>query len=157
MASSRPIFVATHPRACSTAFERVRPSVVDPYHRTYHVLTRDQVFMTRRDVLKCIHEPFGDAFYFGPERLGHRYEEDETARLESGFSNTTFKTVMDQVEEDATEVRASSLCILAPAHSCAVTRRHNCPTWHPHLGPLSTSVPRQPYPFPFSYFPMLNS
>jgi hypothetical protein len=77
MALSKPIFVATHPRACSTAFERV--------------------FMTRRDILHCVHEPFGDAFYFGPERLSQRYENDEKARNESGFANTTYKDVMDQL------------------------------------------------------------
>ncbi|KAK2797745.1 hypothetical protein FQN51_008324 [Onygenales sp. PD_10] len=81
--SKRPIFVATHPRACSTAFERV--------------------FMTRHDTLKCVHEPFGDAFYFGPERLSQRYEEDEQARVESGFSQSTFKTVFDRLEREASE------------------------------------------------------
>ncbi len=75
--SDRPIFVATHPRACSTAFERV--------------------FMTRRDILQCIHEPFGDAFYFGPERLGGRYADDEEGRKRSGFENTTYKDVMDSL------------------------------------------------------------
>ncbi|KAL2166233.1 hypothetical protein VTG60DRAFT_3097 [Thermothelomyces hinnuleus] len=74
---NKPIFVATHPRACSTAFERV--------------------FMTRRDILNCVHEPFGDAFYFGPERLGERYEHDEEARRKSGFANTTYKDVTDNL------------------------------------------------------------
>lgn len=73
--SNKPIFVATHPRACSTAFERV--------------------FITRRDILNCSHEPFGDAYYYGPERLGERYEKDEEARETSGFANTTYKDVMD--------------------------------------------------------------
>ncbi|KAL2140585.1 hypothetical protein VTI28DRAFT_3595 [Corynascus sepedonium] len=81
--SNKPIFVATHPRACSTAFERV--------------------FMTRRDILNCIHEPFGDAYYFGPERLGERYENDEQARRESGFANTTYKDVMDSLLSQAEE------------------------------------------------------
>ncbi|KAK4123248.1 hypothetical protein N657DRAFT_573815 [Parathielavia appendiculata] len=75
--SSKPIFVATHPRACSTAFERV--------------------FMTRADILYCVHEPFGDAFYFGPERLSERYEKDEAARKKSGFANTTYKDVADSL------------------------------------------------------------
>ncbi|KAL2181256.1 P-loop containing nucleoside triphosphate hydrolase protein [Thermothelomyces heterothallicus CBS 202.75] len=75
--SNKPIFVATHPRACSTAFERV--------------------FMTRRDILNCVHEPFGDAYYFGPERLGERYEHDEEARRKSGFANTTYKDVTDNL------------------------------------------------------------
>ena len=80
--STKPIFVATHPRACSTAFERV--------------------FMTRRDVLQCVHEPFGDAFYFGPERLSSRYESDEEARESSGFANTTYKDVADSLLNPAT-------------------------------------------------------
>ncbi|KAK1144692.1 hypothetical protein N8T08_004996 [Aspergillus melleus] len=81
--SQKPIFVATHPRACSTAFERV--------------------FMTRRDTIQCIHEPFGDAFYYGPERLGTRFANDEKARLESGFSQSTYRTVMDRIEREASE------------------------------------------------------
>jgi len=83
--STKPIFVATHPRACSTAFERV--------------------FMTRQDTLTCVHEPFGDAFYFGPERLSPRYEEDEKAREESGFANSTFKTIFERIEREGKEVR----------------------------------------------------
>lgn len=83
--SDRPIFVATHPRACSTAFERV--------------------FMTRRDALNCIHEPFGDAFYYGPERLSSRYEADEKARLDSGFSQSTFRTVLERIEKEGAEAK----------------------------------------------------
>lgn len=64
--------------------------------------------MTQRDILKCVHEPFGDAFYFGPERLSERYENDEVARLRSGFSNTTYKDVMDELEKAINEVRTSS-------------------------------------------------
>ncbi|KAF3770048.1 hypothetical protein M406DRAFT_354233 [Cryphonectria parasitica EP155] len=81
--SNRPIFMATHPRACSTAFERV--------------------FMTRRDILQCAHEPFGDAFYYGPERLSDRFADDEDARIKSGFSKSTYKTVMDRLEKDGSE------------------------------------------------------
>ncbi|KAI0969383.1 hypothetical protein F4678DRAFT_172966 [Xylaria arbuscula] len=81
--SQRPVFVATHPRACSTAFERV--------------------FMTRQDTLKCAHEPFGDAFYYGPERLGERYADDEEGRLSSGFSKTTYQDVINRLERDGSE------------------------------------------------------
>lgn len=66
-----------------------------------------QVFMTRTDVLQCVHEPFGDAFYFGPERLSDRYENDEEARKESGFENSTFKTIFDRLDAESTEVRNS--------------------------------------------------
>ena len=60
--------------------------------------------MTRRNSLQTIHEPFGDAFYFGPERMGSRFENDEKTREESGFSDSTFKTVLDRIENEAQEV-----------------------------------------------------
>lgn len=61
--------------------------------------------MTRRDSLQCVHEPFGDAFYYGPERLGSRYANDGQARMSSGFSNSTFKTVLDGLDKESAEVR----------------------------------------------------
>lgn len=61
--------------------------------------------MTQHDTLNCIHEPFGDAFYYGPERLSERYEHDEKERIESGFSESTYKTVLDRIEREASEVR----------------------------------------------------
>ncbi|KAK8233735.1 hypothetical protein HDK90DRAFT_275402 [Phyllosticta capitalensis] len=81
--TSKPVFVATHPRACSTAFERV--------------------FMTRRDELQCVHEPFGDAFYYGPERIGDRYLNDEQARIDSGFAKSTYKTIIDRIDRENTQ------------------------------------------------------
>lgn len=63
--------------------------------------------MTRRDDIQCVHEPFGDAFYYGPERLSDRFEDDEQARLDSGFSQSTFKTVLDRLEREASHVRLS--------------------------------------------------
>lgn len=62
--------------------------------------------MTRRD-LTCVHEPFGDAFYFGPERLSERYEGDEKTRLDIGFSESTYKTIMDRFDREAQEVRSN--------------------------------------------------
>ena len=60
--------------------------------------------MTRRDTLRCVHEPFGDAFYFGPERLSERYEADEKARAHSGFSDSTYKTILDRIDSENAEV-----------------------------------------------------
>jgi hypothetical protein len=99
--SNKPIFCATHPRACSTAFERVSISL----YAFPAVLTVRQVFMTRRDTIKSVHEPFGDAFYYGPERLSTRFEHDLQAREKSGFSQSTYKTIFDQIDEDNSEVR----------------------------------------------------
>ena len=62
--------------------------------------------MTRHDTLTCVHEPFGDAFYYGPERLSERYEKDEKERIESGFADSTYKTILDRIERDGSEVRS---------------------------------------------------
>lgn len=101
--SNKPIFVATHPRACSTAFERV--------------------FMTRHDILHCVHEPFGDAFYYGPERLSERFEDDEEGRKKSGFSQITYKDVVDQIFDPA----ASEVCyylLFPPIHHLLTTSQY---------------------------------
>lgn len=65
--------------------------------------------MTRRDILNCAHEPFGDAFYYGPERLSERFADDEEARIKSGFAKSTYRTIMDRLEDDGKEVRLSPL------------------------------------------------
>lgn len=79
--SKKPIIVATHPRACSTAFERV--------------------FMTQRDTLYTAHEPFGDPCYYGPERLFDRYEHDPKGREASGHSKTTYRDVFEKIEKES--------------------------------------------------------
>lgn len=61
--------------------------------------------MTQRDTIQCVHEPFGDAFYYGPERLSDRFAEDEQARIDSGFSQSTYRTVVERLEREASEVR----------------------------------------------------
>ena len=60
--------------------------------------------MTLRDSVQCIHEPFGDAFYFGPERLSNRYEKDERAREESGFGDSTYRTIFESINRMNNEV-----------------------------------------------------
>lgn len=67
-------------------------------------MSSSQVFMTQRDTLQTIHEPFGDAFYYGPERMGSRFESDEKAREQSGFAQSTFKTILERIEREAAEV-----------------------------------------------------
>lgn len=60
--------------------------------------------MTQREKLQTVHEPFGDAFYYGPERMGARFEGDEESRLKSGFADSTFKTILDRIEREGEEV-----------------------------------------------------
>jgi hypothetical protein len=62
--------------------------------------------MTRRD-LTCVYEPFGDAFCFRTERLSERYENDQRAREQSGFDESTYKYKLDMLESKSSEVRLS--------------------------------------------------
>jgi len=64
--------------------------------------------MTRRDILTCVHEPFGDAFYYGPERLSERFEDDEEGRNRGGFSDSTYQTILDRFDKEGAEVRSTS-------------------------------------------------
>ena len=75
--------------------------------------------MTRRDTLQCVHEPFGDAYYFGPERLAERYENDENSRLESGYSDSTYRTIFDRIARENSEVGPlpSAIDALFPSNS----------------------------------------
>ncbi|KAL8886498.1 MAG: hypothetical protein Q9192_006473 [Flavoplaca navasiana] len=59
--------------------------------------------MTQRDTLKAVHEPFGDAFYYGSERLSSRYEDDVSGREDSGFTRSTYRTILDRFEREASE------------------------------------------------------
>ncbi|KAL8651159.1 MAG: hypothetical protein Q9210_003413 [Variospora velana] len=61
--------------------------------------------MTRNHELTCYHEPFGDAFYYGPERLSSRYEYDSKAREDCGFSQSTYQKILDQFDGGGPEVR----------------------------------------------------
>lgn len=75
--------------------------------------------MTRRDTLQCVHEPLGDAFYFGPERLGERFMNDTAACKASGSSEKTYQDIFSSImEEGNKEVRlflapGSFICLLS--------------------------------------------
>ncbi|KAI5209514.1 hypothetical protein E4T39_00804 [Aureobasidium subglaciale] len=75
--------------------------------------------MTQRDTLQCVHEPFGDAFYFGPERLSDRYEKDQKARTESGFENSTYKTIFDNIMKENEENQGKRIFIKDITHYLA--------------------------------------
>lgn len=63
------------------------------------------MFMARRDILECAHEPFGDAFYFGPEFMSDRFRDDAATRQSSQYRDTTFKSVLERLEDAEKEVR----------------------------------------------------
>ena len=74
---NRPILLITHPRSCSTAFERI--------------------LMTRRDILTCFNEPFADAFFNGSESLSERLRLDGQNVAISGYEDCTFKSIVDKI------------------------------------------------------------
>ena len=75
--------------------------------------------MTRRDTLVCEHEPFGEPYYYGPERLGRRFENDPEYRENTGFSQATYKDIFDKIEQDGRHVRSPSI-LLAYNHPTTV-------------------------------------
>jgi hypothetical protein len=89
--------------------------------------------MTRSDTLTCAHEPFGDAFYFGPERLSERYENNEKVREESGFANSTFKTIFERLKRDSAEVRLSQRVLLSSALMSPYKAAHTLNLPPPHV------------------------
>jgi hypothetical protein len=78
--------------------------------------------MTRRDVLRCVHEPFGEAFYFGPERMSERFAKDDRYRHESGNANTTYRDILDDIETGAQNegkrifIKDMAYYLMAPDH-----------------------------------------
>ena len=79
--------------------------------------------MTCRDTLQCVHEPFGDAWYFGPERLADRYTEKQAkeAIAANGFEDATYKGIFEKMEKDNTEVRRTP-----PSQSTFISRPSPC-------------------------------
>jgi len=76
--------------------------------------------MTRTDVLECHHEPFGEPFYYGPERLGSRFDgetrETKALRDDTGFSHLTYKDMVDKLLFKSPQVGSSSLLKLQSLH-----------------------------------------
>ena len=60
--------------------------------------------MTCQDILTCIHEPFGDAYYYGPERMSSRFENDQKVHEESGFADSTYGSIIARIAKENEEV-----------------------------------------------------
>jgi hypothetical protein len=71
--------------------------------------------MTRRDELVSQHEPFGDAYYFGPECVSDRFKDDPARREASGVSGATFKNTLEGFDDLAKQVRISSRVTMSPS------------------------------------------
>ena len=66
--------------------------------------------MTCQDTLTCLHEPFGDAFYWGPERRSPRSENEDNAREGAGFEDCTYKVVSQRILASAEVTRSGLPC-----------------------------------------------
>lgn len=63
------------------------------------------MFLTRPDDFACIHEPFCDAYHFGPERLSERYTEEQVLQEASSYENSTYGAVLENIWRVSSEVR----------------------------------------------------
>ena len=62
--------------------------------------------MSRSDLLDCHHEPFGDAFYFGPEKISPAWLRWPADKIEkTGRAHCTYDFVLNSLQE------ASEVCI----------------------------------------------
>ncbi|KAI4261797.1 MAG: hypothetical protein L6R42_003011 [Xanthoria sp. 1 TBL-2021] len=80
--------------------------------------------MTRRDILNFFHEPFGDAFYFGPEKISPAHLRWSIDKIESsGRGHYTYDWVLQSIltaDEDPTKrvfIKDMSYHIIPPIHS----------------------------------------
>lgn len=56
--------------------------------------------MTRRDVLRCLNEPFANPCFFGPEARSQRYRIDGKNPVADGFEDCTFASRVSLVEKE---------------------------------------------------------
>ncbi|GMF76689.1 unnamed protein product [Aspergillus oryzae] len=67
-------------------------------------LPRDLAFLTRDNDIACVHEPFSDAYHWGPEKLSERYENVEKLRAENGFQDYTYRVALGLVNDSKQNV-----------------------------------------------------
>ena len=83
-----------------------------------------QIFMTRRDLITCLHEPFGDAFYFGPEKISPawlRWPADKIQK--TGKAHYTYDYVL-QIILDAIKVENFSALFIRHRSPHVISNRN---------------------------------
>ncbi|KAL8638053.1 MAG: hypothetical protein Q9228_004754 [Teloschistes exilis] len=80
--------------------------------------------MTRRDILEVFHEPFGDAFYFGPEGSAPARLQWPAGKIEqSGQTHCTYDHVLQRILEAAKKpdkrvfIKDMAFYLVPPIHS----------------------------------------
>ncbi|KAK4049097.1 hypothetical protein OIO90_005567 [Microbotryomycetes sp. JL221] len=82
------VILWVHPRSCSTMFEQ-------------SILQRPKEF-------RVLHEPMGDAWYFGPERVAPRFSAQDCQQRYPQFSDSTFEKVWTNIVTPQTPNRTFS-------------------------------------------------
>lgn len=109
--SSANLFIVTHPRSTSTALERA--------------------FITRQNDTTCIHEPFGEPYYYGPSRLSGRFSPEQCKA--SGYSELHFPDVVEKIEHSKTEkpnlvIKDMAQYIIPPVNPSKLSKYSSVPT-----------------------------
>jgi hypothetical protein len=81
------------------------------------------VFLTREDDIVCIHEPFSDAYHWGPEYLSERYQNVEKLRTENGYEDYTYHMALKIINDANTHVRVPE--VLRLIYTRELTRKDN--------------------------------
>lgn len=71
-----------------------------------------QIFMSRRDLITCLHEPFGDAFYYGPEKISRAWLRWQADKIEkTGRAHYTYDYVLQTILDTMKVEKASVLFV----------------------------------------------
>ncbi|KAL6720170.1 hypothetical protein ACLMJK_002091 [Lecanora helva] len=105
--------------------------------------------MTRRDILSCFHEPFGDAFYFGPEKISPAWLRWEEGKIErTGKSHYTYDYVLQTILETMQKypnkrafIKDMSYHVIPPSHSLDATAPSLHHLYRPEDPPNPTLLP----------------
>lgn len=74
--------------------------------------------MTRRDVLRCLNEPFADPCFFGPEARSERNRRDGKDVVADGYDSCSFASRVSLVErenvaEEVWRIWSTAQCFLS--------------------------------------------
>ena len=87
--------------------------------------------MTRGDTIQCIHEPFGDAFYFGPEKMSPAFADNPEKCSRTGHAESTYASIISSIED----IRAAS-----PDHRIFIKdMSYHVVPCYPHLTPTNAA------------------
>ncbi|SCV71217.1 BQ2448_2805 [Microbotryum intermedium] len=112
------VILWVHPRSCSTMFECA--------------------ILQRPDDFEVLHEPMGDAFYFGPERISKRYSPEQCAKEFPHYAESTFKKTWENVIKPNETKRTFSKDMAQ--YICNQASSTDIQSVHP-LGPVDSSNP----------------